>query len=278
MKKSFQRERRFVCGPSKASAEYQEVYIYPMTDSKAGRDYDREVTRPRRATTKAMADANARRARRHLVQLINTNFDEHDVHTTLTYKDELLPADDAQAERDLDNFVRHLAAKCKKQGLPGPEYVAVTEGQTADSESGAKAVRYHHHIVLKCGLTRDEIEQCWNRNRVKLGYANADRLQLDKGSAERLALYITKAAHHKRRWKQSRGLRQPIMPRPNDSKYSRRKVERLAKDAALLHDADFWEAKYPGWLLNEAQAVYNDYTGWSIILKMRRKRYERMAD
>ena len=57
----------------------------------------------------------------------------------------------------------------------------------ADPDTGQKAVRFHHHVILKCQLTRDEIEGCWVRKKKRMGTTNADRLQMDKSSLEALA-------------------------------------------------------------------------------------------
>ena len=140
----------------------------------------------------------------------------------------------------------------------------------ADPDTGQKAVRFHHHVILKCQLTRDEIEGCWVRKKKRMGTTNADRLQMDKSSLEALANYLMKYPKRKHRWRRTRGIRDPILPTPNDSKYTRRGIERIAKDPTKLHSPEFWEKKYPGWKLKEAQAEYNDYWGWSISLKMHR--------
>ena len=70
-------------------------------------------------------------------------------------------------------------------------------------------MRVHHHVVLSCGLSRDELERLWYRGKDKerLGITNADRLQFDRESLERLANYLTKYTNRKRRWRQSRALK-----------------------------------------------------------------------
>jgi hypothetical protein len=271
-RKSFIREKRYLCGKTARAAKYQEIDIYPMNGSTESREHNAAAFAPRRLPTgKAQSNLNDRNARRHLTQLVITNFGLGDTHTTLTYADEFLPADDRAARRDLDNFVRRLAAVCKKRGLPAPKYIAVTEHQDADPETGTRAVRYHHHIILQCALSRDEIEKLWSRKGQPLGRANADRLQMDKGSLEALANYLLKYPRRRHRWKQSRGLAQPKTPPKADGKYTRRQVEKICKDSAILHDPDFWARKYPGWELNEAEAKYTDACGWYIYLKMRKK-------
>ena len=45
------------------------------------------------------------------------------------------------------------------------------------------------------------------KDKERLGITNADRLQFDRESLERLANYLTKYTNRKRRWRQSRALR-----------------------------------------------------------------------
>lgn len=274
--RSFQRERRAVCGRTKRTAKYQEIEIFPMVGTgeqwERCKEYDGEVARnPRSPTPETMAKHNATVARRHFVQIMNTNFSEADTHTTLTYSDETLPQTMEQAERDYGNYLRHLRDACAARQLPRPEALAVMEWQDADKEAGQKAVRYHFHVLLRCKLDRDTIEACWHRKGQRLGRANSDRLQMDKNSLEALANYLLKYTNRKHRWKRTRGIADPIKPEPNDNKYTRRQVEKIATDSALLHSPEFWARKYQGWLLNEASARYNEFTGWYISLKMRKK-------
>lgn len=270
--RSFQRERRIICGRTKSSAQYQEIEIYPMNGTEECRELDREIARNPRGTPEAQKKQNARAALRHFVQLLATNFTEQDTHTVGTYAPEMLPADLDQAERDYNNFLRHIATKCRAKHLPRPEALGMVEWQNADPENGKKAVRFHIHVVLRCGLARDEIESCWHRKGKRLGLVNADRLQMDKGSLEALAGYLLKYTNRKHRWHRTRGIVDPIKPKPNDDKYSRRLVAKIATDSALLNSPDYWARKYPGWELNEAEARYNEFTGWHISLKMRRRK------
>lgn len=271
--KTVQRERRYVCGQTKQNAIYQEIEIYTVgTDQKSRQREKQKVTPvPFRGKNPEHWDGhNAKRARKWFIRLLNTNFTEADTHTSLTYSDEFLPKTEEEADRDISNFLRRLRTKCKARGLPAPEAITVTEHQDADPDTGQKAVRFHHHVILKCQLTRDEIEGCWVRKKKRMGTTNADRLQMDKSSLEALANYLMKYPKRKHRWRRTRGIRDPILPTPNDSKYTRRGIERIAKDPTKLHSPEFWEKKYPGWKLKEAQAEYNDYWGWSISLKMHR--------
>lgn len=273
--KTYQRERRYLCGRSPRSAQYQEVEIYPLpTRDGLGRELDRQNSKPPafRGTPPAQAAHNAKQARRWFHRLAVTNFTANDTHTTLTYAAEHRPADADAAWRDFRNFLRHLRDRCKAAGVDKPECLAVMEWQEADTDTGQKAVAPHFHVLLRCELGRDEMEACWHRKGERLGRANTDRLQLDKASLEALANYMMKNPNRKHRYYRSRGIRNPIMPPPRDGRYTRRQVARLATDSALLHSPDYWARKYPGWELNEASAHYNDYLGWSISLKMRRRK------
>lgn len=273
--RTYQRERRYICGRNRKAAQYQEVEIYPLpTRDGRGRDLDRENARPPsfRGTPKAQANHNAKTARQWFHRLAVSNFTEKDTHTTLTYAPENRPATAEDAWRDFRNWMRHLRDACRAAGLPKPECLAVMEWQEADPDTGQKEVVPHFHVLLRCELDRDTIEGCWHRKGTRLGRANADRLQLDKGSLEALANYMMKYPKRKHRYFRSRGIVNPVMPPPRDGRYTRRQVARLATDAARLTDAAYWARKYPGWQLIEASAQYNDFLGWSISLKLCRRR------
>lgn len=273
--KTYQRERRYLCGRNPRQAQYQEVEIYPLPSRDGrGRELDRQNSTPPAfcGTPPAQAAHNAKAARRWFHRLAVTNFTQADTHTTLTYAADLRPETTEQAWRDFRNFMRHIRERCRAAGMDKPECLAVMEWQEADPDAGQKAVVPHFHVLLRCGLARDEIEACWHRKGVRLGRANADRLQLDKGSLEALANYMMKHPNRKHRYYRSRGIRNPVMPPPRDGRYTRRQVERLATDSALLHSPEYWARRYPGWELNEASANYNDFLGWSISLKLRRRK------
>lgn len=268
------RERRYICGRNRRAAQYQEVEIYQLPTDAMGRERDKEHARPPafRGTPKAQADHNAKNARRWFHRLAVSNFTEKNLHVTLTYAPENRPASAEEAWRDFRNWMRHLRDACRAAGLPKPECLAVMEWQEADPDTGQAAVVPHFHVLLRCGLDRDTIEGCWHRKGTRLGLANTDRLKLDKGSLEALANYMLKYPKRKHRYFRSRGIVNPVMPPPRDGRYTRRQVARIAADATRLNDAAYWARKYPGWQLIEASAQYNDFLGWSISLKLYRRR------
>lgn len=258
----FVREQRHVCGDN-----YMEIDLYPISEREKGASLS---AKRRQASSRIQQNLNARNARRYFIQLLNANFTERDIHWTGTYDDAHLPDSIEQADHDLELFLRRVRSQSRKRGLPAPRFIAVTEWR--EEGGGLPAVRVHHHVVLSCGLSRDELERLWYRGKDKerLGITNADRLQFDRESLERLANYLTKYTNRKRRWRQSRGLEKPQRPRPNDGKYTRRQLERLVTSGAVF-DSEFWRRKYQGWEINDITPIQNDVTKeWSIYLKLRR--------
>lgn len=258
----FVREQRHVCGDN-----YMEIDLYPISEREKGASLS---AKRRQASSRIQQNLNARNARRYFIQLLNANFTESDIHWTGTYDDAHLPDSIEQADHDLELFLRRVRSQSRKRGLPAPRFIAVTEWR--EEGDGLPAVRVHHHVVLSCGLSRDELERLWYRGKDKerLGITNADRLQFDRESLERLANYLTKYTNRKRRWRQSRGLEKPQRPRPNDGKYTRRQLERLVTSGAVF-DLEFWRRKYQGWEINDITPIQNDVTKeWSIYLKLRR--------
>lgn len=258
----FVREQRHVCGDN-----YMEIDLYPISEREKGASLS---AKRRQASSRIQQNLNARNARRYFIQLLNANFTESDIHWTGTYDDAHLPDSIEQADHDLELFLRRVRSQSRKRGLPAPLFIAVTEWR--EEGDGLPAVRVHHHVVLSCGLSRDELERLWYRGKDKerLGITNADRLQFDRESLERLANYLTKYTNRKRRWRQSRGLEKPQRPRPNDGKYTRRQLERLVTSGAVF-DSEFWRRKYQGWEINDITPIQNDVTKeWSIYLKLRR--------
>jgi len=258
--RTFMREQRVICGDS-----YMEVDIYQVTE---------HGTRPRRSrerkpTSEKQQRLNDKNARRYLVQLANANFTRKDIHLTCTYDEPHRPQDEQAAVRDLDNFLRRVRYRLAKQGKAPAKYIAVTEGRQADAASGQKGVRWHHHIIISAALSRDELEQLWSVDGEMLGNCNADRLNMSNNLQD-LCTYILKNPNRRRRWRQSRGLRMPERRPPNDSRWTGRKVDAVAR-SGQLYDKDYWAAKFPGWRLLQASAEQpNEYTTWHFTLRMQR--------
>ena len=269
----FVREKKIYCGN-----RYREVDIFTYTDtqkavSKQGRSKKVKESEPKQK------NLNDKNSRRYLVQLGNLNFgdDKKAIHVTLTYNPKYLPKTLEEAERKVTNYLRKVKYARKKAGLPPLKYILVT-GCVTTSKNSDKPVRIHHHIIMNGGLDRDDLEDLWRERRkkgekkgVRTGYCNADRLQAEEDGISSLCTYLVKQGGKKKKWSSSHNLKKPVS-RTNDSRYSRRKLEKLAKDRP---GRDFWEKMYPGWTLTDnvygVQYEYNDFTGWAVYLKLMKK-------
>jgi hypothetical protein len=118
--------------------------------------------------------------------------------------------------------------------------------------------RHHHHAIIEHteGLTRDVLEELWSDKNGRLGLTRCDYLDVDHGSVESLVKYITKNQRCQRSWRQSRGLEKPKTPKPNDTRWSRKKLE----DASTLFidDAAYWEHQYPGYTINRVETAVSE--------------------
>ena len=273
----FIREKKTDCNT------YREVDIIPRTDN-AEKAVRGKRGKRRRVTEPKQKDLNDKNARRYLVQLGNGNFGIGDLHVSCTYSKENLPGSVEEAEKTVGNYLRRIAYRRKKEGLPPLKYILVTEyGYKKDTE---EIRRIHHHIIMNGGLSRDDVEMIWTKERInwkraaqdgkysgsikKLGWVNADRLQMNENGIEGLCKYITKDPKGKKRWSSSRNLERPIEQPPADSKYTRKQVERLAKSPDC--GKEFFERMFPDFRIAEIMPEYYENTGWHIYLKMWRKK------
>lgn len=243
------REKKIYSGP------ILEVEIFPITknEKKKPRAKKEKISAPKQK------NLNDKNAKKHLIRLINTNFTNKDIVVHLTYTDLTLPQSEAEARRDVTNYLRRIKHFLKKNSLPALKYIAVIE--FVEPDESKKRIRLHHHIVMS-GIDRDIAEQLWGK-----GWANADRLQSNEFGYEALARYIAKDPKGSKRWTQSKNIKQPTV-RVNDSKYSRKKTEQIA---SAPDDKQFFERLYPGYIFTKCQVEVNDISaGNYIYIKMRK--------
>ena len=111
------REKKIICSPV-----YAEVDLIPVRADTHG-------CRGEGETNEKQQRANRKAAERHFVQLANANFVQPDVLLVdPTYAGGEEPADFAEADRNLVNYLRRISYLCARKKLPKPKYVAVTEG------------------------------------------------------------------------------------------------------------------------------------------------------
>ena len=200
----FIREKKTDC------AEYREVDIIPRTEKaeEAARGKRGKRRKAKKPKQNALNDKNAKR---YLVQLGNGNFHVGDLHTSCTYSVDNLPGTVEEAEKIVGNYLRRIAYRRQKLGLEPLKYILVTEYKF--SKDGQQLKRIHHHIIMNGGMDRDEVEMMWTAQRVnwkkadspdkaeaaayrdsveKMGWVNADRLQMNENGIEGLCKYIIK--------------------------------------------------------------------------------------
>ncbi len=272
-RKMFIREKKIDCN------DYREVDIIPRTEEaekavKGKRRKRQKVTEPKQQ------ELNDRNSQRYLIQLGNGNFVAGDLHVCCTYAK--VPDTIEEAERIVGNFLRRLAYRRKKLGLSPLKYILVTEyGLNDDGE----LIRVHHHIIINSGISRDEVEMMWTLERInwrryaadpsygssvkKIGWVNADRIQTNENGIEALCKYLTKNPKRKKRWSSSRNLIRPERLPDADHKYSRKKVEELAKSND--NGKTFFEKQFSAYTITGIETEYYEDTGWHIYLKMWRK-------
>lgn len=298
----FIREKKTDC------ADYREVDIIPRTE--AGELATRgKRGKKKKIQALKQKELNDKNAKRYLVQLGNGNFTAGDLHISCTYSSENLPETVGEAEKIVVNYLRRIAYRRKKLGLEPLKYILVTEYKY--TKDGETLRRIHHHIIINRGMDRDDVELMWSASRInwrkaedqeyreeikKIGWVNADRIQTNENGIEGLCKYLVKDPQGKKRYSSSRNLERPEVERVdgtekedrdrahwkqsrnlelpteqcNDYKYSRRKVEKLATspDGGL----EEFRKIYSNYNIVSCEPVYREETGWSIYLKMWKKK------
>ena len=235
-----------------------EVEIFPL--------FGRENTGRARAakknlTPEAVQRNNEERSKRKMIQLIDANFDERDLHITLTYTG--APPKYEQAQTDVKNFLRAVKRKREKRGLDPLKYIYTIEG----NDDGTRE-RIHVHMVINGGIDREELEAIWGK-----GYANADHLQPNENGLEALARYITKQQKNRRKWARSRNLKKPKQ-RTSDTKVSNARVKRLATDFPNSAK-EIMEKLYPEYMHVKTIMRYSDVVDGAYIRCVMRRKPER---
>lgn len=269
--KNFMRERKVPCGEN-----YKAVLIYPYSE-----EQEQALKRCRgsrnKTTTPKQTQLNQRHAERYFIAKAHENFSAGDKKFEGTYDKAHLPKTAEEAERNLTNFIARLNYECKKQGFPPVAYMATLEG-------GDGQIRIHHHMILKCKLSRDEIENIWRirknpgaKKDEVIGDANCQPLRFDYYSTgiKKLCSYMLKKTKGRYRYRCSKGMKEPQLNNPkrkNDSRYSFRQIQKLALNPP---DVSYWEKQYKGYTIadieNDISFRFNDETGkWSVYLFLKR--------
>ena len=236
------RTRTTVAGPR------LEAEVYPVF----GRSTEAMLRRAKKTniTSEKQARLNHERSLRHLVHLADANFDEKDIHLTLTYS--AAPTYE-RAKKDMRNFMLRVKRIREKRGLSELKYIYTIEG-----DDDGRRERIHIHCLMNGDMEREELERIWQK-----GYANADRLKPDENGLEAIARYITKQQKNRKKWCASRNLKQP-KSRTSDSKCSNARVKRMAFDMQNEAKAEM-EKIYPGYRFVRCVIRYSDVVDGAYI-------------
>lgn len=167
------------------------IVVYPR---QLPRDPERVRAAKRAASTAARKLINHRAAISNLELLLACNFTGQDIFATLTYDDECLPANRAQAKKDIKAFLAHVRTARRMAGLP-LKYIYVLEGLHGDH-------RLHFHVVINDA--GDDVEELV-RSLWQSGWADCEPIQqsfteelADHVSYEKLAGYLGKEPNAER--------------------------------------------------------------------------------
>lgn len=251
---------------------YPEVYPYTGIQQEAAK---KRRAKRQKETEPKQKNLNDRRAKRYFLQLANGNFGAGDYAVHLTYSPENLPETEEEAQKVAKLYLDRVARRRKALGLPQLKYILIT--QVGRKTNGTH--RIHHHILMNGGISRDELEDMWwkvkgtkTREAIMYGYANVDRLKPGRTGISNMAGYMVRDTAGKKRWTQSQNLVKPWFQGVNDTKYSKRQMEKVGKMVPGSEEfIKFWERRYRGWELVDCEKEYIDQSGWYFWLTMRRK-------
>lgn len=243
----------------------------PILESEIYPVYERRIDTPRadkkNATEDAMKNYNDKMAMKQMVRIINTNFGQDDLYITLTYPDKILPTE-AQARKDMSNYIRRLKTARKKLNLPELKYLYVIEFVSEEEAVYSRKVRIHHHLIIN-KMDRDLAEEIWKSAKPK-ARAESRRLQPDDFGLEGVARYLGKWKKGKKRWYSSRNLKKPKV-NSSVTKLSKRKVEKIAREP------DRWQGLFESMYKNkytllDVEVFYSEIVaGYYIRARMRQK-------
>ena len=218
-------------------------------------------------TSENQKNLNDRNSKKKLIRIIHENFYTGDYWCTLTFKD--APEDLETAEKLSKNFFRRINRVRKKKGLENAKYVYVIEEGMYGTE------RFHLHLIMDNGLSKEEVEQKWGLGLATIRTLNYYKeenfigvckyMMKDEETYKRTAFRLK----GKRRWGSSKGNLTIPKPSKNRTKMSKCKV----MDMVLNQDSigEKLERDYPMYQFKEVEIRYNDWNGLFYI-------YARMQD
>ncbi len=166
------------------------------------RGYERRHDTLRKANRTSANEQNAKRARRAVHDLVNTNLTEFTKMVTLTYAKTIL--DYEQVSKDFKVYQLNL----KRAGFQLP-YLAITEHQKERGKKEGNLGSLHLHIILFSDvyLPFKQLKQAWGNR----GSVHIEKLSRAKNKGAYVAKYITKETlpPDKKAYRTSRNIKRP---------------------------------------------------------------------
>ena len=260
-----------------------DMACFPVWDTATAQRAKSEAKRE--AHKRAQDALNRKNARKKLIRLVNANFGSEDLIVCCEYALGKQPQDDGQAAKDIRNYIKRILYKRKKRGLPAMRYIYITE-VTVSEKFG---VRYHHHVIMSGGISREEAEDCWIKKHG--GRCNAKRAQPGEKHLAGFACYLTLDKRNRtmeadgknpqekamrKGWVSSKNLFDPEKHATEaDKKISIRKAQRIAETMEDFGNAkEILERLYPEYELLEVEARRSRWTAGVYIYAQMRKRRE----
>ena len=256
---------RYVRERTVTAGKHKEVKLYSLTTEQSPR-HRKQIRKKLSAPKQVRQDW--KHAKEYAVQLVNANFGKGDLLLDLTYEEE--PSDRVQAERDVLNFVNRVKTLYKKAGLPFKAFWVTGGGHPRKDGNGL--TRFHHHLIIKGGVSREAVEDKWKNGRIKCNRAKI--LQGEFGLEPRVR-YMVKPSHsaeekNSKRW-HSCGLKKPVET-INDNRYDGADMSRLGKAIREDRAGSIIARNYKGWEAVENIVTVNPVTNLEeITIKLRKK-------
>ena len=257
---------------STPAGEMMEVSAYPSFLNR--QDYSRaKKVKPSRKEQRNLNEANARKK---IIRKINANFTTDDLWGTLGWDNERQPPTMDDAYRQVDNWISRVNYHGRKTGLPLLKYMYTVEETEGRPEKGEPPIKYHVHIVMDGLHDRDTLEKLWDGGE----YPQTRRLRVrDFGGLTGMATYVAKNPDGKKRWRQSRHLKE--WTRKPTRSYNRFTKGKINKIVEMLRNSeslkDVFERAYPGYAYSDeypCEVKYNQHVGgYYLYCRMYRRRF-----
>ncbi|MBQ7504496.1 MAG: hypothetical protein IJT79_04190 [Ruminococcus sp.] len=221
-------------------------------------------------TSNAQKIYNERKRGKEVTQLINHNFKENDIFTTLTYDNAHLPRDERAAKKQAANFIRRVRRFCIKNNLPELKYIICTERTE-------RTGRLHHHIIINgSGLLFESINKLWGKGNIN----DIKPLHFDEqNGVEGLAHYFLKQPLNGNAYTCSRNLKQPERE-THTGRLTRKELRYMAR----FGDVSPLRRLYPEREYNivDYRVIYNEVNGYyyfavKLLLKYKQKKEKQSA-